>query len=197
MAGKKESKLAGLKTVIIALFLVVIILVFFNSLSDRAGKKRTKVEASEIEMLMKYDMVGNYPKTPRDVAKLHNRYFEIFYGEGLSDEELVVMNQNIRYLYSSELLKYNDENTNLKKLKENIKSVNKAGYEYRSFELPEASQVEYYTQDGVEMATLEVKIVFNVEEGMEYMYVKYVMVKENDQWKIHVWGISDTIEVEE
>lgn len=197
MAGKKESKLAGLKTVIIALFLVVIVLVFFNSLSDRAGKQRTKVEASEIEMLMKYDMVGNYPKTPRDVAKLHNRYFEVFYGKGLSDEELVVMNQNIRYLYSEELLKYNDENTNLQKLKANIKSVNKAGYEYRSFELPEASQVEYYTQEGTEMATLEVKIVFNVEEGMEYMYVKYVMVKENDQWKIHVWGISDTIEVEE
>ena len=197
MAGDKGSKLSGLKTVVLAIFFIVIFLVFFNHLGNRAGEKRTDEVASEIELLMEYDMYGNYPKTPRDVAKLHNRYFEVLYGEGLSDEELVVMNQKIRGLYSGELLLYNDENTNLQKLKDNIVAVDEAGYEYRSFELPEASQVQYYTQEGVEMATLEVKIVFNVKKGMEYMYVKYVMVKENEQWKIHVWGISDTIEMEE
>ncbi len=197
MAKKKRSKLSDIKTVVLALFFIIIFLVFFNSLSDRAGTERTKETATEIELLMNYDLYGNYPKTPRDVAKLHNRYFEMFYGKGVTDEELVVMNQKIRGLYSSELLKYNDENTNLNKLKDNVEAVKEAGYVYRSFELPEASQTEYYTQDGVEMATLEVKIVFNVESGMEYMYVKYVMVKENDQWKIHVWGISDTVEMAE
>lgn len=197
MAAEKASKPSGLKTVILAIFFVVIFLVFFNHLSNRAGEERSKELASEIELLMEYDMYGNYPKTPRDVAKLHNRYFEVLYGEGLSDEELVVMNQKIRSLYSSELLLYNDENTNLQNLKDNIGTVNEAGYEYRSFELPEASQIQYYTQEGVEMATLEVKIVFAVKNGMEYMYVKYVMINENDQWKIHVWGISDTIEMEE
>lgn len=193
--GKRRS--SGLKTVILAIFFVVIFLVFFKSLSDRAGEKRTEEAATEIDYLMNYDLYGNYPRTPRDVAKLHNRYFEILYGEGVTDEELVVMNQKIRGLYSSELLMYNDENTNLNKLKDNIEAVEEAGYEYRSYELPEASQVVYYTQEGKEMATLEVKIVLNVKNGMEYMYVKYVMVKENDQWRIHVWGISDTIDVEE
>lgn len=197
MAGKKNSKLSDLKTVVLAIFFIVIFLVFFNSLSDRAGKERTKGTATEIELLMNYDLYGNYPKTPRDVAKLHNRYFEMLYGEGVTDEELVVMNQKIRGLYSSELLLYNDENANLNKLKDNIEAVAEAGYEYRSFELPEASQTEYYTQNGKEMATLEVKIVFDVEEGMEYMYVKYVMIQENGQWKIHVWGISDTVEMAE
>ncbi len=197
MAKSKDGGSSGLKTVVLAIFFVVIFLVFFNSLSDRAGKKRTKETATEMEMLMNYDLYGNYPKTPRDVAKLHNRYFEMLYGKGVTDEELVVMNQKIRGLYSSELLMYNDENTNLKMLKENIQAVEDAGYEYRSYELPEASQIEYYNQEGKEMATLEVKIVFNVKKGMEYMYVKYVMVKENNQWKIHVWGISDTIDVEE
>lgn len=197
MAGEKNSKLSGLKTVILAIFFIIIFLVFFNYLSNKSGEKRTDATASEIEMLMEYDMYGNYPKTPRDVAKLHNRYFEIFYGESLTDEELMVLNQKIRNLYSSELLMYNEENSNLQKLKANIQAVDEAGYTYRSYELPEASQVQYYTQDGKEMATLEVKIVFNVSGGMEYMYVKYVMLKENDQWKIHVWGISDTIEVTE
>ena len=197
MAGKKNSKLSDLKTVLLALFFIIIFLVFFNSLSDRAGKERTKETATEIDLLMNYDLYGNYPKTPRDVAKLHNRYFEVLYGKGVTEEELVVINQKIRGLYSSELLSYNDENTNLNSLKDNVEAVKEAGYEYRSYELPEASQTEYYTQNGVEMATLEVKIVFNVDSGMEYMYVKYVMVKENNQWKIHVWGISDTVEMTE
>ncbi|MBO5389501.1 MAG: hypothetical protein J6A59_15500 [Lachnospiraceae bacterium] len=197
MSEKKHSKLSDLKTVFLAIFFIVIFLVFFNSLSDRAGKERNKETATEIDLLMNYDMQRDYPNTPRDVAKLHNRYFEAFYGKGVSDDELVVMNQKIRELYSSQLLMYNDENTNLNMLKDNITSVNDAGYEYASYELPEASQIEYYTQNGVEMATLEVKIVFNVKSGMEYMYVKYVMVKENDQWKIHVWGISDTVQMAE
>ena len=197
MEGKKKGKGSSAKTVFLALFFVVIFLVFFYSLSNRTSQQRTKVMEEEIDLLMNYDTYGNYPRTPRDVAKLHNRYFDVLYGDGVTDDELVVMNQKIRSLYSKELLMYNDENTNLNQLKDNIEAVKKAGYEYRSYELPEASQIEYYTQEGVEMATLEVKIVFNVEEGMEYMYVKYVMVKEDEQWKIHVWGISDTIEVEE
>lgn len=197
MAEKKRSKLSDIKTIVLIIFFIVIFLVFFDSLSDRSGKKRTEEIATEVELLLNYDMYENYPNTPRDVAKLHNRYFEVLYGKGVTDEELVVMNQKIRGLYSKELLMYNDENTNLNKLKNNIGAVKEAGYEYRSYELPEASQVQYYTQNDVEMATLEVKIVFNVKSGMEYMYVKYVMVKENDQWKIHVWGISDTVEMSE
>lgn len=197
MAGGKGSNGSGIKTVVLTLFFIIIFLVFISSVVERGGHGRTKETKAEIDMLMNYDMYGNYPKTPRDVAKLHNRYFELFYGEDITDDELVAMNQKIRWLYSSGLLMYNDEYTNLNQLKNNIKSVHKAGYEYRSCELPEASQVVYYTQEGVEMATLEVKIVFNVEDGMEYMYVKYVMVKENDQWKIHVWGMSDTMAVDE
>lgn len=197
MAGKDNSKSSWLKTVIVALVFVTIFFVFFKGLNERGEERRTKETAEEIEFLMGYDIFGNYPKTPRDVAKLHNRYFKILYGKAVTEEELVAMNQKIRGLYSSQLLQHNEVNANLNQLRDNIAAVNEAGYEYRSYELPEASQIIYYTQEGVEMATLEVKIVFNVENGMEYMYVKYVMIKENDQWKIHVWGISDTMDMEE
>lgn len=196
MAAKKEGKLAGLKTVVLTLFFLIIILVFVNHLNNGVRVERSKELKTEIEQLMTYDMYINYPRTPRDVAKLHNRYFELFYGHELSEEEMIALNQKVRSLYSSEILMYNSEETNLEMLKDNIAAVNEAGYEYRSYELPEASQVVYYTQDGVEMATLEVKIVFGVEDGMEYMYMKYVMVKENDQWKLYAWGRSDTIDAE-
>lgn len=196
MATKKEKNLSGLKSVVLVLLFLIIFLVFINYLDNGGKKERSKELETEIEQLMTYDMYGNYPKTPRDVAKMHNRYFELFYGQALSEEELIALNQKVRWLYSSELLMYNSEETNLEMLKDNIVAVKGAGYEYRSYELPEASQVEFYTQDGVEMATLEVKIVFGVEDGMEYMYMKYVMIKENEQWKIYAWGRSNTVDAE-
>ncbi|MBR3600264.1 MAG: hypothetical protein IKL53_10380 [Lachnospiraceae bacterium] len=196
MAAKGEKDFSGLKAIIVTLLFLVVFFVIIGRLNGERKEERSKELKAEIEQLMSYDMYGNYPRTPRDVAKLHNRYFELFYGNALSEEELTTLNQKVRWLYSSEILMYNSEDTNLQMLKDNIAAVNEAGYEYRSCELPEASQVVYYTQDGVEMATLEVKIVFGVEKGMEYMYMKYVMVKENDQWKIHVWGRSETMDAE-
>ncbi|MBE5943703.1 MAG: hypothetical protein E7258_02170 [Lachnospiraceae bacterium] len=186
--NKKETSSA--KTLIIAIIMVIIVLFYFNHLSNKSSEKRTEKAETELELLSAYDMLGEYPKTPRDVVKLHCRYFKMFYGESLSDDELVILNEQVRYLYSSDLMMLNDENTNLKALKKNIEKMKKEGYTYKSYELPEASQIIYYTQDGVEMATLEVTVTVDMEDSMGYMYIQYVLVKEFDQWKIKAWGDS-------
>ncbi len=189
MAGSK-GKGSNIKAVVIAVLLVGLVLYYFNHLSNRSAERRTEATKTELELLMNYDMVGNYPKTPRDVVKLHCRYFELFYGTDIKDDELVVLNQQVRKLYSSELLAYNDENTNLTELKKNIKKTKEMGYEYRSYGLPEASQIIYYTQEGVEMATMEVTVTMDTEEDLGYLFIQYVLVNENEQWKILAWGQS-------
>ncbi|MBQ8412205.1 MAG: hypothetical protein IJX12_01110 [Lachnospiraceae bacterium] len=186
--SKKEDAKSILKPILLAVFFAAIILIFFNSLSNRASVERTEKVETEVEQLSNYDMLGEYPKTPRDVVKLHNRYFELFYSEKLTDDELVVLNQQVRCLYSAELLSLNEENNNLVQLKKNIESMKDEDYEYKSYELPEPSQILYYTQNDVEMATLEVTITLKMEDSMGYMYIQYVLVNENDQWKIHAWG---------
>ncbi|MBO5425985.1 MAG: hypothetical protein J6A25_10780 [Lachnospiraceae bacterium] len=190
MADKEKKETSTAKMVIIAVVLVIIILIYFNHLSNKSSIKRTDKVATELELLSDYDMLAEYPKTPRDVVKLHSRYFKMFYGEELTDDELVILNQQVRYLYASELLMMNDENSNLKALKKNIEKMKEEEYTYKSYELPEPSQIIYYTQEGVEMATLEVTITVDMEDSMGYMYVQYVLVKENDQWKILAWGDS-------
>ena len=118
----------------------------------------------------------------------------MFYGKTLTDDELVILNQQVRYLYSEELLSYNEENKNLNSLSESIDKMKDDGYVYKLCELPEPSQIDYYTQNGVEMASLEVRITLRVteddEKSMVYSYVQYVLVKENDKWKIQAWGTS-------
>ncbi len=185
-----RSKGSNVKTIVVAVVLVGLVLFYFNHLSNKSSERRTEAVKTELELLMSYDMIGEYPKTPRDAVKLHCRYFEIFYSQDVKDEELVVLNQQVRKLYASELLAYNDENKNLTELKKNIEKTKDMGYEYRSYALPEASQIIYYTQDNVDMATLEVTVTMDTDEDLGYMFMQYVLVKENDQWKILAWGQS-------
>lgn len=184
----KESIKSTLKMILIAAFFIFIFLVYFKSLGDKSSQKRDDKTETEIEQLCNYDMLGNYPKTPRDVVKLHNRYLKIFYGEKVTDDELYILNQQVRYLYNSEIIAMNDENVNLQNLKNSIEKMREEGYTYKSYTLPEASQIKNYTQNGVEMATMEVTITVDMEDSMGYLYVQYVLVKENDQWKIKAWG---------
>lgn len=187
----KEENKSTLKMVILAIFFIAIILIYFNSLGNKSSEPRSEKAETEVEQLSNYDMVGNYPKTPRDVVKLHNRYLEMFYGEeSVSDDELYILNQQVRNLYSSELLALNNENTNLQNLDNSIDKMKKEGYVYKTYELPEASQIIYYTQNGVEMATMEVTVTVDMEKekSMGYLYIQYVLVKENEQWKILAWG---------
>ena len=190
MGSKKKDSGSTAKMVLVAGFLALVILLYFNYISNKSSEVKKQNEETEIEQLCNYNMIDDYPKTPRDVAKLHNRYFKMFYGKTLKDEELVTLNQQIRYLYSEELLSYNDENNNLIELKNNISEMKEKAYTYKLCELPEASQVEYYKQNGVEMATLEVRITLDMEDSMGYIYTQYVFVKENDKWKIQAWGES-------
>lgn len=185
---EKNKKGSNIKGIIIAVFLVAVVLLYFNYLSNRSSKRRTKQEASELEQLMNYDMSLDYPNTPRDLAKLHNRYFKAFYGQKLSDDELKILNEKVRNLYCSDLLMINGENTSLDNLKKNIEDVRKEGYVYKRCILPEASQVQPFTRDGREMAMLEVTVVVDVGKDVGYRYVQYIMVKEEGVWKIYGWG---------
>ncbi len=178
------------KSIIIAVFFVVLILAYFNHLSNKTAAQRSDAQKTEIENLIDYDMGENYPNTPRDLAKLHNRYFKLFYGQSLSDDELEALNKKVRHLYCHDLLVQNPEAESLTKLKQDIAEVNEAGYVYKLCELPVASQVETFTRDGKEMASLEVRIRISTPDKVGYIYRQYLMVKEDDCWKIYGWGES-------
>lgn len=189
---KQGKKRYNIKGIIIAILLVALVLYYFNYLSNQSSKRKTESEKAELEQLMEYNMSLDYPNTPRDVVKLHNRYFKLFYGQSLSDDELVVLNEKVRTLYSTELLAINAEITNLNGLKQNIKDMNDQGYVYKSYTLPEASQVQKFTRDGKEMASLEVAMTIGTKDGIAYRDVRYILIKENDQWKIYGWGDVQT-----
>lgn len=190
--AKNKKKEVTIKGIIIMILLAGLVVWYVKSLNHRSEVRRTIGQKEEIEALVDYDMVGAYPKTPRDVAKLHNRYFKAFYGQKLKEEELEVMNDKSRRLYCNELIVANPDTESLDKLKQDIAAVKEQGYTYKMCELPEASQVQYFKKDGKEMASLEVCITVSTGKNMGYFYRQYAMVKENGLWKIYGWTESQT-----
>lgn len=187
---KKKSKLSRIKNILVAIFLVGIVLFYFNYLSNKTAERRTDSEKKELAELLDYNMSLDYPNTPRDVVKLHNRYLKLMYGLKLSDKEIEGLGSKICQLYCEELLEINPESVMTDQLKSNIKQMSDDGYEYKSYLLPEASQINKYTRDGREMASMEVTITIGTDDGIAYRYVTYVLIKENEQWKIYGWGDS-------
>ena len=189
---KKKEYGSNTKTVIVAFFLVALVLFFFNQVSNRVNGRRSKETKDEISSLTNYDMAFDYPKTPRDVAKLHCRYQKLFYDKSFSDEELDALNKKARQLYCKQLLLMNPETTALSNLKKSIEDMKETGYSYKVFEMPEASQVKKFNKDGNEMAKLEVRITLSGDKDKGYLYVDYLLIKEDDQWKIYGWANSET-----
>lgn len=186
---KKKSFVSNLKTIIIAIALVALVLFYVKNLSDGSAKRRTQKQATELEQLMNYNMSLDYPNTPRDVVKLHNRYLKMFYTTDLGDDELITMNDKVRSLYCLELLSVNPIESSVPNLKKDIEKVKKSDYQYKSYSLPEASQVQYFTKNGCEMATLDVVITVDMsDKTIGYMTIQYFLIKENEVWKIYGWG---------
>jgi hypothetical protein len=100
----------------------------------------------------------------------------------------------MRELYSEELLSVNPEETAVQSMKANITKMSEEGYTYKSYTLPEDSQINYYTQNGVDMASMQVTLTMGTSEKTGYYYRKYVLVKENSRWKIYGWGEGETTE---
>lgn len=190
--SKKNRNLSNIKTIVVAIFLVAIVLFYFQHLSNKSAERKTKEQKGELESLCKYDMAADYPKTPRDVIKLHLRYLKVFYGQSVDDDELEQLNDNVRCLYAKELLWVNPENESLDSLKKSISSMKENKYIYKTYELPEASQIAYYEQGNKKMATAQVKLNVSVDGKTGFLYVQYVLVNEDEQWKLLAWGDPQT-----
>lgn len=191
MADKTKNKaVSNIKTIVVSVFLVALVLFYFQHLSNKTAERKTEEQKNELTSLCEYNMETDYPKTARDTIKLHNRYFKLFYGQKIDDDDLEVLNNKIRSLYSEELISYNPQNISFEKLKQDIEKTKKNKYTYKSYELPEASQIKYYEQNGKKMATAEVKVNVSLGKDTGYIFVQYVLVEENDNWKILAWGES-------
>ncbi len=183
---KKES---GTKGFTIAAVIVVIgVIAFYITMSNRMNGRQAVKNTSEIEKLLNYDFQDNYPKTVRETVKLHCRYMKIAYNNEFTKEELVDANKKIRELMDDELLSYNTEEAQLKSLEDDVQYYKDNKQKYVSYTLPEASQIKYNTDEGVDYAKIRVGIIIRVDNSTMKGSQEYLLRKDAmGRWKILGW----------
>ncbi len=181
-----------IRTVGIIGLLIVLALVYYNYLNNKANNRFDKTQPTEVEKLKKYNFEDEYPKTVRDVVKLHCRYLKCLYNGGLDDKEIETLNSQMRNLYDKELLSNNKENVQLQSLKNEIASYRDENMSITSYTMSAANDIEYYTIEDVEYAKIDVTVNIKVKTTGEKTYEEYILAKDsNDRWKILGWRVVE------
>ena len=183
------EKEKGTKGFAIAAVVVVIgVIGFYVTMSNRMSGRQAVKNTSEIEKLLNYDFQDDYPKTVRETVKLHCRYMKMAYNNEFSKEELYDANKKIRELMDDELLALNTEENQLKSLEDDIQFYIDNKQKYVSYTLPEASQIKYNKEDDDEYAKIRVGVILRVDGATVKGDQEYLLRKDGmDRWKILGW----------
>ena len=186
----KKTSVKGFTTIV--LLIMVIGLGYFTYLNNTTNNRQEISEGTEKESLLNYDFENDYPKTVRETVKLHCRYLKNAYNNAFTEEELFVVNQNIRQLFDEELLQQNAVDKQLQGFKDEIQLYDDSKQKFASYSLAEASQVIYNTENDKEYAKIKVTINLNAGAGVISEDEEYILRKdENGRWKILGWQAVD------
>lgn len=187
---EKESKKSQVIRFTILLVLVAaVVLAFYIRLTNQSKNSNQQAEENltEVGTLMNYDLANSYPKVARDVVKLHCRFLKSIYNEELDDSELQELNAQTRQLYAQDLLAENTEAKQFSDLKNEVEEFQGAGKIYISYTVDAEENVKYSEIDGVEYAIVYVNCKVKESDGTATVQEQYLLVKENEQWKILGW----------
>lgn len=187
-----NKSVKNIRTVGVIGLLIVLALVYYNYLNNKAGDRFDKAQPTETEKLENYNFEDEYPKTVRDVVKLHCRYLKCIYNGDFKEEELETLNNKMRELYDDTLLAYNKENVQLETLKNDIQDYKDKKTTITSYIMSQADDVEYYTIEDIEYAKIDVTVNIKVKTSGDKTYEEYLLAKDNkDRWRIMGWRVVE------
>lgn len=170
--------------------LVVLGLLYYNYLNNRAARNQAVEQKTEKEILLEYDFETEYPKTVRDVVKLYGRYLECIYGQELEEGELELLNEQMRKLYSTQLLAYNPSETQLTDLKDELAYYEEENLVVSDYQVDQAEDIHYATMDDNEYASIELVLKLKGQKnGVAQIVEEILLIKEDDRWKIQGWSV--------
>lgn len=188
---KKESKGGIIRFIILIVLAVLVVGALYIRLTNQTPNSTQKADEdmNEIQILKLYDLEKQYPKTARDVAKLHCRFLKTIYNEELEKEEMQELNTQVRKLFSEELLNANPEAEQFETLMADVNKFHADGRVYISYEADAEDKVVYNSADGDEYAMFYVTYKTRENNKIQTIQEQYLLVKENEVWKIQGWQV--------
>lgn len=182
----------------IMLCLAVIVIGGYYYLSSRRGEddQKDQIPTTEIDNLIAKDLETQYPGTPREVLKLYNRINRCLYNEELKNDKLEALLEQMRLLYSEELLKENSYEDQLENLKKDIKAYRSEKRTIVTTSVQKNEEVEYQTVGGEERASIVTSYMMKEKNDYTKTFEQFIMKKDDKGlWKIVGWALTDDTNV--
>lgn len=186
---RESEKGRLIRYIILAVLAVLIVLALYMRLTNRTpgSSQKADEQMNEVQTLKMYDLDKQYPKDARDVVKLHCRFLKALYNEELEKEDIQTLNEQVRKLFSADLLAENPEESQMEALITDINKFHADGRTYISYEVDSGNNVLYTTTNGKDYAMLYVNCKLRENGKTKDIQEQYLLVKENDLWKIQGW----------
>lgn len=187
--GKKKV----LQTIIFMVVVAGIILAIYFKLSTATKDTDGKALATEADKLIAKDISNSYPGTPREVLKLYCRIIKCFYNDGLNEDKVEKLADQLRILFDDELLENNPRQSYIKNLKADIKDYRERDKIITSYTVQNSSSVRYSTVEKQEYATIIAEILVKEKSKYTKIYEEFILRKDNNnKWRILGWKVTSS-----
>ncbi len=191
-ADKKKNSIVG--TIIFVVFAAALIVGIYLSITRNRDKTSAESDAktTEANLLISKDLSKDYPATVREVLRLYCRITKCLYNDDLSDGQLVSLVDQLRALYSDELLENNERNDMIAYVRGDISSYKSATRSIQSYSIDEAGQISY-SEDRRQAV---INMYFTIKNEKEKSFVRaaeefILELDEGEKWKIVGWRLAE------
>lgn len=190
MSRRKKSKLQfNVKNVIVLICLIAIVAGYYIYTSRLAGKNQ--ITTDEYTILSSRDLEISYPETPREVVKLYSRMVKYLYDDKVSEKKTKKVVEQMRLLFSDQLLEKNTLNSQLTHLESDVAAFAKEKKAIIGYEVVESS-LKTKEVDGKERATIIVGFSIKNNDNYEHSNELFLLEKDTEgKWKIVGWQITE------
>lgn len=175
------------------LFMMILAVVIIYAYFQMTGKKEEQIPKTKVEKLINRNLEGNYPATPREVMKVYGELTKYLYNgseeKKMSEKQFEALFDQVRLLYSQELLDENPREEQLERLKMDVADYRKQSKTIMSYSIQQSSQIEFDKLDGKETAKVIVSFTTR-EEGKQpaKTYERFLLQADKEErWKIVGW----------
>lgn len=185
-----KTKINGLKSVIIVLFLGILIVIYFVYLSNKPNDtaEETGKKLTEVQEVLARNLTTNYPASPKEVVKYFSEITKCYYIGDLADNDVINLGTKMLQIYDDELVAAKPFERYIADLKSDIAIYNSGGIIISSYSLSPSTDVFYFSENGYDWA--RTWCTYTLKAGREYKTLQEVFVLRKDadgHWKIYGW----------
>lgn len=184
----KMSNFKGIKGIVVAVVLTILVVGYFYYLSNRevkpAGSDEVVVSAAQELLLRNYEV--NYPQTPKEVVKQYLDFTKVLHNENLSDDEISAVAIKLQELFDDDLVANKSKEDFVTDLKSELVTFRNNNYSIVNMYTSSSTDVIYFDTDGYDCASLYGTFNIRTGDGTKVLRDIFILRMDDDgHWKIY------------